>query len=215
MKYAIIALLLLFTTACENQEKQKEDVLTEIPTTPPSKSVEGEIPLKIQSLGDVKQAYEKTNLDITHNRYTSSSFTYNCNGERGGTVTYYLNDNKLRLIEHAYNEYSHNEAVDRYYVLNNQPYFIFYKHTTWQFDGEAEEEEGATKDDISEKRYYLINNSLTECLEKKYTTRSTGKATDPDGIGNKTVSCPPVNELLEDFTKLYENKDTRGKLECL
>lgn len=164
------------------------------------------------NLQEIKSAYTATMEKLAKNALDSISKSYNCNGERSGTVTYYHENNTLRLIKHVYAEYSHHEATDTYFVRDSSLFFAHFKRLNWSFESNAAKE-GATKDDITENRFYLVSQKPIQCLEKKYTIHSTS----PDNsiaarTPNKTIACNSAT-LLKAFENLISFR--KGNSNCL
>lgn len=153
------------------------------------------------NVDEIKLMYAATMKKLTDKVLDSFVKSYNCDGERSGTVTYYLEHQKLKSIKHVYAEYSHHEATDTYFVQDTVLYFAHLKHLNWSFESGAAVD-GATRDDITENRFYLIAGKLVQCLEKKYTNHSSSSnLTVADRIPNKTVECKSA-DLLKSFKKL-------------
>lgn len=217
MKYTILFIILAFFSCKTEPEKTttpdspEVNVETENTTT---ETVRTDGPLK--TVDDIKSEYGYLNQQLREGKLDSLSFNYNCNGERGGKVTYYREDGKLKVIEHSYNEYSHYSTTQQYFLKDNQAFFAFYKELAWQFDGLMPNGEPGTKDDITEKRFYLLDNVAIECLEKKYIIRSS--ATDnpnPEDIPNQKVNCKDMGALKNSVTLLLKYQDQTSDIGCL
>ncbi|HTN20566.1 MAG TPA: hypothetical protein VL125_08830 [Pelobium sp.] len=170
---------------------------------------------KIETLAQIPVAYQTIDSLVRQKSVDSSSFSYNCAGEKSGKVTYYRKNNELILVEKIYAEYSHTEGKDQYFIKDGQPFFVFRKITVWAFDGNAKVE-GATIDKVTEKRFYLVNGKLEKCLQKQYEISSTTKEdVDPTRIENKKSDCPSVENLLTDYNVLLSHKNQHTNIECL
>ena len=203
----IIYLFICILFACQGRQEQnnltsspKLDTLAKFndestkPTSVPS------------SVAEIKLAYTATMQHLAKNDLDSITKSYNCNGERSGTVTYYHANARLKLIKHVYAEYSHHEATDTYFVLDSSLYFAHLKRLNWSFESGAAKE-GATKDDIIEYRFYLAAGKAIQCLEKKYTIHSTSSAASiVERTPNKTIACNSAPLL-----KAFENLISFGK----
>lgn len=163
---------------------------------------------------EIQRTYADVRALIDQGKLDTSSFTYNCHGEREGTVTYYMQEDRLLLVEHTFNEYSHYEATEEYYVKNDSLYFAFLKSLTWNFESGSTPE--ATKDDIIESRVYLVNDQPIHCLQKNYIVRSDA-ADNPtsEETENIEIDCPAPDAVLTSFRTLfkYNGVPTAGCLE--
>ena len=170
---------------------------------------------KIETLAQIPLAYQTIDSLVRQKSVDSSSFSYNCAGEKSGKVTYYRKNNELILIEKIYAEYSHTEGKDQYFIKNGKPFFVFRKITNWSFDGKSKVE-GATIDKVTEKRFYIVKDQLVRCLQKHYEISSTAKEkAKPAQIGNKKSDCPSVENLLTDYNVLLSHKNQHTNIECL
>jgi hypothetical protein len=172
---------------------------------------ETEVP-KPNAVPDIKQAYAVTVHQLKMGNLDTVSYTYNCQGERSGKISYFSKNGKLMIISHSYNEYDHFEATDQYFVNHNQLYFAHFNRTVWKFV--SEEGIATTQDDITESRIYLVDKVAALCLEKKFTIKKNAKSNRTiDDVPNKEVNCKPVNGLFQDFEALLVFKDKANK-EC-
>ncbi|WP_256002108.1 hypothetical protein [Pedobacter deserti] len=161
-----------------------------------------------RSIDEVKKFYSQTAHKLRQGVLDSTGFEYDCSGERAGTVTYFSEQGELRMIRHSYSEYSHFSAVDQYFVSGNKLYFAHLTETTWSFES-GKAAEGATKDDIKEKRLYVVGGKLALCLQKTYERRS--HASDnplPEQVKSREVDCKPSEKKLAGFDKLLALKDS-------
>lgn len=159
----------------------------------------------------IRAEYEKTLEAVESGAMDSTSFTYDCNGEKNGTVTYYRHEGVLRMIKWAYSEYSHHSGTDRYFVSDGELYFVERKTTDWVFTSSEE-----TKENIMEQRFYLLDNSLERCTRKQYEIRS-NTADNPDSgtLARKRVECPPAADLMAQYNLLLSRQGTTGAIDCL
>lgn len=181
-----------------------------------SESIEAKVSIKeIKNIEDIQQEYRYINSAYKKKAFDSTSFNYNCYNERKGTVTYFSDEDGLKIIQHSYNEYSHYSSIHRYYIKNERPFFIFYKDLSWKFDGEANGQPG-TKDDITEKRYFLVENQIVKCMAKMYSKLSySDNNPTPNEVPNKKVPCPSINKLNQSFEALLKNKNETTDVKCL
>lgn len=205
--YSLIAIVTLVSCGeIKNKDSGEKDSLATKEFVPATDSIAlfTETPRDEE---EIRKMYRHTVTLIDNNELLdTSSFSYNCQGEKKGIVTYYTLDGAVRLIEHQYNEYDHYDAVDQYYVQNDSVYFAFLKGTAWSF----ESGDGATKDNVTEKRVYLAKGKPIKCLEKKYTIYSQFPQ-DTNSIANIEVDCPPVKSIVAPYRLLkkhYKNPTT-------
>lgn len=166
---------------------------------------------KPRNLAEIKLRYAQIVQQLEHQRLDSAVRKYDCHGERGGKIIYFTENEKLVLIRHQYHEYSHYEAIDDYFIADDQLFFANLTGTSWSFEtGNAAE--AATRDQVLEQRIYLVNDKPLQCLEKKYIISSTAKnPVKPAEVANVKVNCKPVQPLLLKYRRLLafknENQD--------
>ena len=212
-QFVFIAQLVLIISllGCQQEKPEKDKSKAEIEK---EQQIAEDNPV-VTDVTEVQAAFKATEKAKLDGLLKTKSFTYDCNGEQSGIVTYYFRGSDLKLIEHKWAEYSHFEATDQYYVQDNKPFFIFYDHLTWTFDGESGVQD-ATKDDITESRYYMIGNELVQCLEKEFTVRSAATNNPSSSrVANKRVDCPNGKELMNSFNRLLEHQNQTTPMECL
>lgn len=168
--------------------------------------------LRLNSVDDIKNEYNKVNSLLIAKKLDSTSFHYECE-EKSGTVVFYSDNNNLKTIKHSYSENSHFSSVENYFVEDDKPYFIFQQETVWSFDG-GTSEKPETKDDIKENRYYYVNEKLVNCRDKTYTLRSKNNSKQENLSDRESKNCSDV-ESLKTFNLLIKNKDMKGTIQCL
>ena len=208
----ISGLVLIISCKKENNKTLDDNVSEKIST---SKLNEDSLQLKndLNSVDGIKKEYNLVNSKLTAKKLDSVSFDYECE-ERSGNVVYYSENRILKAIKH-FNADSHFSSTENYFVNDGKLYFIFQKETVWSFDaGTSEKPE--TKDDITEQRFYIVNNKAIQCLEKKYTLKSSSKNNSKsENIQNKEMKNCSIDELQKTFNLLVKNKDKKGKMNCL
>lgn len=154
----------------------------------------------IDNVSDIQNTYQEI-IELYKNKsLDSTSFKYDCNGETGGTVSYFTKDGNLKIIVHRYHEYDHHEAEERYFVNEGSLYFLYLRSLSWSFDSGPE---GATRDQITEQRSYVLRNNVVKCLEKKYEIRKhAGVNPNPGSVANKEVDCKKFKSPMAVFEKL-------------
>ena len=169
---------------------------------------------KINSLEDIKSAYSAVLKKVDSGTMDSVSFKYNCHDEKSGVITCFFDNGDLRMLKHSYNEYSHNEATDQYFVKDSVLFFVFRKQLSWSFDSNSPEE-GGTKDNITEKRFYLIDGQPVKCMEKHYVNYSYAKENKASAATvNKETSCSSIASVQEGYNKLLDYVRNK-KEDCL
>ncbi|ARS35450.1 hypothetical protein CA264_08365 [Pontibacter actiniarum] len=202
---------LVAVTSCTENTASREEPVSGGTAVAISQNDPSEALPDIKRVEDIKDAYAYVTSRVESGKMDSSSFNYNCYGERKGTVSYFSEKGQLRLIRHSYSEYSHFSAVDSYYVQAGAPFFVFHDRLAWSFV-----QEGQTKDDVTQSRIYLINNRPVKCLQKKFTVYTNTKgAVDPDTIANKEIDCTSLEPIQNDFDFLVKYRAQREDLECL
>lgn len=199
-KYAYVLIILFSVCAsCDQAKFDKADFLMETDTLPASSdyiTVE-QFPKDVDEIRKFFAIWEKKEQQGI---FKKQSLDYSCQNEKNGKVTYFFEEDDLSIIEHQYSEYDHFSAIDRYYVIDGKPYFIYSMQSVWSFEAE-----GQTKDNVKEYRGYIINSEVVKCLEKKYILRSyTDNNPDPDYIPSTTSDCKKIQKLIAKYEKLVE-----------
>jgi hypothetical protein len=213
MKTMLIAAILLLAVSCKN-DKDKAAHTTSVSTD--SMIVKKDSPQQNTDdpIAEIKKEYSMLQAQLETKKLRSNGFTYNCNEEPSGKVTFFSEKGEIKVIEHFYTEHSHFSASERYFIKNGEPFFIFREETVWNFDG-GTPEKPITKDDITETRIYLQHNKPLKCLEKKYSIRSDSKEKNiSDQISGKEIQCN-TDELLKTYQSLLKHKDQKGEIKCL
>ena len=167
----------------------------------------------LKTVDGIKQEYNLVNAQMTSQKLDSTSFEYACD-ERSGNVVYYSDKGKLKVVKHFQAD-SHFSSTETYFVDEGKTYFIFQDETVWSFDGGLPDQP-ETKDDIVERRYYIVDNKAIQCLEKKYTLKSSS-ANNPksENIPNKEMKNCSIVELEKNFDLLMKNINEKGVIKCL
>ncbi len=208
MKRTILLLVSVLLFSCKDQKANNHAV------TENSAEIEHEKSPEIQALSIIKNQFSEIEQLRKNAKLDTTSLTYNCYNERAGRVTFYSENDSLRLIEHQYNEYSHHEATNRYYVENDKPFFIFYNRLDWSFDGQSQNEND-TKESISETRIYLNDEKVLKCLQKNFEKRSEEKKSS-DSIPNSVTDCDKYEDYYNEFSKLKSKQGENGPIKgCL
>jgi len=167
----------------------------------------------LSSIDGIKKEYDLVNSKLTAKTLDSASFRFECD-ERSGDVVYYSEKGILKAIKYFTSD-SHFSSVEKYFISGDQPYFVFKDETVWSFDG-GSPEKPETKDDVTQQRIYLSNNKIIQCLEKKFTIKSSAtNRLNPDTIPNKENKNCSLKEVQDTFALLIKNKDKKGSTKCL
>ncbi|PHN08191.1 hypothetical protein CRP01_02395 [Flavilitoribacter nigricans DSM 23189 = NBRC 102662] len=210
-----LAAFLSLISCGENTTAASREEPTPTQDTPtPNEEPTAAMPNELNDIEDIRTTFAFITSEIDNGQLDSTAFKYDCHGETGGTVTYFSHRGQLRMIRHASYAYSHHSAIDRYYILDDQPFFVFYDQESWIFDPDSDEE-GATKSDITEKRFYLIDNEPVQCLEKKFTTRSSvDDGPNSQNTANREVACSGLEDLQKTYDLLLQHRGQREELQC-
>ena len=204
-----ILLLCLVLASCGNQDKKAVSTTDTKPTKEESSTI------SIDSLSQIKPLYNKIAQQRLTKSLDSNAVTYDCNGEKSGTIKFFYQDKNLVMVEHTDGEYSHTEGLTQFFINKENPFFVYHKNTNWTFEENAAAE-GATVDDVTETRSYLADGTVQQCLQKKYRLRSADKANfNPSSIKNKAVACQKPEEILSSYHKLLQYQAQKGKVDCL
>lgn len=206
------ALVLLFS--CENKKKDLNDVKSSsdsLQTVSKNDSLSSNI--SPQTIDEIKKEFAVLNEKLSSQKLDSTSFDYECN-EVSGNVVYYTSNGELQSVKHFHAD-SHFSSVENYYLKNGKPFFIFKDDTVWNFDG-GTPEKPETKDEVEQQRIYIVNGKAIECLEKKFTIKSSSKNNpNPENIQNVLSKNCSYSELQKTFKVLLKNKDKKGKTNCI
>ena len=104
--YAFIFICLIFSSCGPEQDTSNEITSDSTLTAVADTGVRAPVK-RPASVDDIKQLYADLNDKLESRQLDSVSIKYDCNGERTGTVTYFSENGKLRVIRHVYSEYSH------------------------------------------------------------------------------------------------------------
>lgn len=211
LKKLLLAFTLAMLGACVTEPQDKTETTvpkdTVMITSPRTDSV-----VTLNNMGQIRKAYAIVKAAQEAKELDSTTFRYNCDGERSGTVTYFSKDGILKMIAHNYAEYDHNELSDHYFVNDGKPFFVHLRSLSWAFDNGPE---GATKDKVTERRIYIINAKAINCYEKKYEIQKhKGINPKPEDIPNKEVDCASITPIIEKYQQLAKYWKVKSP-ECL
>ncbi|MCU7616511.1 hypothetical protein NZ698_04825 [Chryseobacterium sp. PBS4-4] len=210
--FLISSLIIIISCKKENDKTLENDVTQEVSN---SKINKDSLQLKndLHSVDGIKKEYNLVNSKLTAKKLDSVSFDYECE-ERSGNVVYYSEKGILKVVKH-FNADSHFSSTENYFVNDGKPYFVFKDDTVWSFDG-GTPEKPETKDDITEQRFYIVEGKPIQCLEKKYTLKSSSKNNPKsENVHNKEMKNCSIDELQKTFNLLMKNKEKKGKMNCL
>ncbi|WP_291721800.1 hypothetical protein [Bernardetia sp.] len=171
---------------------------------------------ELKTIEDIREEYKSIVSKIANKKLDSISFQYECyeEGGVGGEVSYFSENGSLRVIKY-FSGYDHGGISKEYFLKDAKPFFIYKETSSWNFDVDAKVE-NATRDDITENRFYIIDGKLIQCLEKKFTIRSSMKNNPTSAtVANKEVECSDLSELLQDFELVLKYRNQTEKMECL
>jgi hypothetical protein len=209
----ISGLLLIFSCKKENEQKTVQG------STPSDslnlKSNVDSLNLKndLNSIDGIKKEYDLINSKLLAKKLDSVGFKYECE-ERSGNIVYYSENGTLKVIRH-FTADSHFSSTENYFINNDQPFFVFKDDTVWSFDG-GTPEKPETKDDVTQRRLYFSDNKIIQCLEKKFTIKSSAATKpNPENIPNTESKNCAAKDVQETFALLLKNKDKKGSIKCL
>lgn len=213
MKIALLSLSFLFFLSCKKEKttsltpNEKNDSLS---TVQEPDSIKNDT---IKTIADIKKEYAVISGLVDSKKLDSTTFNYYCN-EREGEVTLYYQNKKLKMVKDFYAEHSHFSSFTKYFVKDDQVFFIFNDETVWNFDEGGTPEKAETKDDIKEKRIYILQGKAVQCFEKNYSIRSKGNNQDPNSVPNRETKCD-ISEYMQQYERIMKNKNKKGDLGCL
>lgn len=209
--FLLSGIILLFS--CESKKQDSIDIKSPSDSLKTIVKKDSLINSSPQTIDEIKAEYTLLNNQLIAKKLDSISFDYECN-EILGNVVYYSSKGELKGIKHFHAD-SHFSSVENYYLKNSKPYFIFKDDTVWNFDG-GTPEKPETKDEVEQQRIYIVNEKPIECLEKKFTLKSSSKNNPkPENIQNVQSKNCSYSELQKTFEVLLKNKDKKGKTACI
>jgi hypothetical protein len=220
MRIPLYTIALLLIVSCTNTSKSTSEEVPAFKSETADTIIKPSIastgnPKLLKTVEDIKQEYEYLASKIKNKGLDSTSFTYDCRGEKQGTVVYYFDNDALKMIKHTYSEYSHFSSTDSYFVKDNAVFFVYYNQVSWSFDSQGKGTSD-TKDDITENRFYIIDNKAVKCLEKKFTIRSSDpENTRSHSVANKEIACSSIKPVLQKFELLAKYKSQETSIACL
>ncbi|RYE55792.1 MAG: hypothetical protein EOP48_09420 [Sphingobacteriales bacterium] len=208
--------IMLSVASCTEQKQsdRKESRPNIVQDTAENSSINNNVQLEqpITDVASIQNAYANIVSKNKAGSLDSTSFKYSCHGEKEGSVSYFTEKGRLVMIVHRYNEYDHYSAEDRYYVKDSTLFFSFNKSVTWAFESGPE---GATKDNIKERRVYLAGGEPIKCLEKNFVIRSQVKDNPrSEKVPSVEVDCPLSGTVMKPYQLLvkYRNNPSSGCL---
>lgn len=168
---------------------------------------------ELKTVEDIREEYQSIMSKISEGKIDSTFFNYSCY-EESGNVIYFVENGEVRRIKHN-SGYEHGGVTKEFFLKDNKVFFIFHDASTWRFDVDAKQE-NATRDDMTEKRFYIIDNQLIKCLEKEFTIRSSVKNNPTSAtVANKEVACSDLAPLMKDYELVLKYKNQKTDMECL
>ncbi|KFC20597.1 hypothetical protein [Chryseobacterium sp. FH1] len=212
MKKLILMCGLSITFSCQKEIDKKTDVSSDLITSKVN-SHSLNLNKDLSTVDGIKQEYNLVNAQLLERKLDSVGFKYEC-AEKSGSVVYYSEKGNLKLIKHFQAD-SHFSSTENYFINDEKPYFIFKDETVWSFAGGTADKPD-TKDDVTEKRFYLVDNKAIQCLDKKYTLRSNSSDNPKsENVPNREMKNCSIADLQKTFDLLVKNKDKRGVGKCL
>lgn len=214
MKIIPIIITFFFVFESCSKEKTKSEIEKEhIKNDAKDNAIHDSI--SISSKEDIQKYYSEFQNELEKKDLDSTVLDYECDG-KDGRIIYYSKNNKLKIIRHEYSEYSHYSAVEKFYLNNEKPFFIFRDESVWSFDG-GTPEKPETKDNITESRMYFVNGKIIDCLEKKYILKSAEKEKpDPSKFSSRQSKDCKSEEMLSELAKFIRHKNAKATLKnCL
>lgn len=210
-----LSIALFVTFGCQNNNKNNgsgEHVAADSSAAPLA-SKKNDLERLPTTEEEIRTAYAAILSKMESGKLDSSSFDYDCSGERSGRVTYYTDDKQLVLIQHHYGEFSHHEFDQNYFISHGKLFFAYQKAVSWSFDSVAGQE--ATKDDVTEDRSYFADGRPIRCLQKKYVIRSTAKDNPtPADVANADRDCEGADAILDTY-KLLAARQQKPTNDCI
>ena len=212
MKKIVLITGLLLIFSCKNENEKKPSVSSDSISVSKTEAVQ--VGKNLTSVEAIKEEFEFVNSLLLNKKLDSANFKYQCE-ERSGNVVYYSDKGVLKAIKH-FEADSHFSAENNFFINEGKPYFIFTHESLWSFDG-GTPEKPETKDDVTEKRFYIINEKAIQCLEKKYTLRSNSADNlKSENVANIEKQNCSIADLQKTFSSLLKNRNRKDSdVKCL
>ncbi len=207
-------IFLAFISCTSNSETKTAESSDTEQTSSTNTNQEKKETKELKTVEDIRAEFQLIQSKITSGKMDSTSFNYECPGE-SGNMTFFSENGELRRVRHG-NGGDHYGITKDFFLKDNVPFFIYHEEGSWVFDVESGVE-SATKDDIAESRFYIVDGKLIKCLQKEFTIRSSVKNNPTSAsVANKEMTCPDLKELLKDFEFALKYKNQKTNLEdCL
>lgn len=214
MKKILLPILILLLSCTSNPpvQSQPEDTTTTIqvsheqdyhaiPDLTPE-DVKG-IPTDIKG---IKTGYAYIVSLREQNRLDSISFSYAC-AENSGTIIYFYENKKLRMIDYAFSEGDHSGGHEQYFIKDTTLFFIYTLTSSWGF--EPQEGRSGTWDEVSETRTYIANKQPIRCLVKSYMIHSDEE--EHDTGQNEETTCLSYERTITSYQQLLRFRNNPSK----
>lgn len=152
---------------------------------------------------DIRKKYGYINQALNEGKLHEVSLTYDCpDYPEEGSISYFYENDQLRLIKYGSSDGSHGADEWEFYVWEEKLFFAYQSGGYWTFSGSDEEGNPLTEDHLHEYRYYFHNESPIRCLEKQYVQKSGQPNKSAAEIPNVEVECAGPTEADELFSKM-------------
>lgn len=156
------------------------------------------------SIEEIRAAYTRTITQYAHHEFDSVSQNYNC-GDSHGTVTYFSEYGKLRMIIHHSFLDDLEDDNEQFFIQDDHLYFVYNANYYWHAKSD---DEPKVKTEIRESRTYIVNDEKIKCLYKTIRLDTTVVAK------NEDIDCggyQPLSILYETLLR-FKGSDETGCL---
>jgi|GEM_PF-1611918 len=207
-KYFNFFLFACLLSACQSAKEDGESVNKILRNDQSKEASDSSATLDTQSpknIMDIQKSFNRLELWRSEGKLDTIKKDFDCEGEASAKAVYFYQGKILRMIRVEYQEHDHYSSDMSFYLSNGKPFFIFRTDYTWTF-AEGMAAEGITKENITEKRYYLINNKLAKYLEKKYSYLSNEKKPEAGIIVAKELNAAALPLEIENLKQLLASE---------
>ncbi|MCI5057707.1 MAG: hypothetical protein MRY83_16450 [Flavobacteriales bacterium] len=212
MKYASLIIgILAMLFSCSNPSPEQETVKDK---RSENVKIDQNDVSETDPIEKIRQLYKVVIGQKQDSILTIKTKYYNCpDYPEEGSVTYYHNNNDIRLIELNYSDGGHSGAQEQFFVENGKLFFHFFDMSYWTFvDSEGEQK---TKDVFIQERTYFDNGKVIKCLSKEFSSNDGENVQDlSQKTPNKEIVDCGRDELLRKFKTLIQ-KESASNLGCI
>ena len=219
----LFCLSLFLVTACSTNENTTtsaeaaaEAATTEIQPTVKDQEVIKESTAPVADtekvIVEIRKEFGRIEALLSDDQVLKKELSYSCpdDPQDGGFVFYFKGDTLLKA-NHNFVMGDHYGQESSYYFQNGALVFGFHQSSVWNFDGQDDQGNATTKDDVNVQRDYFYQGEMVKQLFKDYTI-SSGKQDKQESEVPNLATGNGVESTLAGSIIL--NISTKEKLTC-